>query len=196
MRKLRFTLLLPAIQLLGAVLLLEWGRRILGPRGLDTVYVSTARLFCFGLNAPAILFTIPALLPTYSSTANPSALDYRILESSIFGFSVAELSFLVGVIVLWFLVGRTIDRYRAFGVQQQWSKTGISVVVRVFMIILGACFFVAAVQSFNDFGRYNNPTGNRVQATLFLVWSLVLTILSGSKLVNLFRKANSDRLRS
>jgi hypothetical protein len=189
-RKLRFAFLLPVIQLLVAVLLRQWGRRILGPRGLDTIYVSTPRLLRFGLNAPAILFKIPALVPTYSPTSNPWALQYRILEFSIFGFSAAELSFLVGVIVLWFLVGRTIDRYRSPGAHQQSSKTGISVLVKIFMIILGACFFVAAVQSFNDFGRYNNPRGNLVQATLFLVWSLVLIILPGFNLVNLFRKAN------
>lgn len=103
MRNLKFGFILPLSQLCIAISLLEWGRRILGPRGLDTIYVSTPTLFCFGLNAPAMLFELPVLFAIPNPNTIPSALEYHLVEFSLFGRSARELLFLVGVVVLWFL---------------------------------------------------------------------------------------------
>lgn len=125
MRSMKFSFILPLSQLCIAISLLEGGRRILGPRGLDTIYVSTPTMFCFGLNAPAILFELPVLLARHNPTTNPSALEYHLLELSLVGFTAAQLLFLAGVVVVWFPVGRMIDHYGSPAVHQP-SRTTLS----------------------------------------------------------------------
>jgi hypothetical protein len=132
-------------------------------------------MFCFGLHAPAILFELPVLLTSHHPTTNLSALEYHLLEFSMFGFTAAQLLFLVGVVVVWFLVGRMIDRYGSPAVHQPSRTTLFLVLLKLLAMFLFIVF--AAVHSFCDPWLYNNLTGNRVQGLLFLAWSLVSVIL-------------------
>ncbi len=73
MRKLRFAL--PLVQFAVATLMLAWGHRVVAPRRLDTLYVPTIRLLCFGINAPAALFAfIAELLPIRPIDRAPASL--------------------------------------------------------------------------------------------------------------------------
>src|SRR3954465_4075719 len=95
MRKLRLRWILPSLQVTLALLLL-------GPRGGPGNPVPTSRLICLGLNAPAMLFIYadPALWGE----------SFDVLPRSIGGRDTADLFLLAGVAVVWYLVGRAIDR--------------------------------------------------------------------------------------
>jgi hypothetical protein len=177
MRNVKFSFILPLVQLCVAISLFEWALRIPGPLGLDTFYVPTPRLLCFGINAPAVLFRIPILLLMSVSERTHSALEHPLAEFSVLGLSASELSFLVGVVVLWFLVGRMLDHHSSSTFHERSRMTVFSVLLELLVMSMGVLLFVAAVHSFSDPWLYNNMIGNRAQGILFLAWSLVLVIL-------------------
>jgi hypothetical protein len=111
---------------------------------------------------------------------------------SLFGFGTSEISFLVGVVALWYLLGRLLDRRGSLAAPKQRRMTATRLSVQLLVMILGACLFFETLQSFRDPGRYNNPVGNLAQGILFLVWSFVLVILPGFTLANGIRRRHSS----
>jgi hypothetical protein len=174
MSKLKFAVLLPILQLLIAVILLQWGYREHGRRGLDTPYGSTATMVCHGLNAPALLLrALALLLPVAMATRVPT------LQ---FGFGLDEIFFLVGVGVLWSLVGGVLDRSRA----PKTSKSASNLWLNMFYVVLfvwGGCLMYSAVQALRSPGKWNNPAGNVTEGVLFAIWSLLFISISARRLI-------------
>jgi len=112
MHKLRLAAVLPIVQFVVAVLLLQWGYRIHIP-----MYLPTADLVCQGLNAPALLSRFP--LYAVQEWEPESAWVSR----PMLGLYGGDVFFLVGVIVVWFLVGRALDRRRA---ARTLGKSGVA----------------------------------------------------------------------
>ena len=167
MRQLRFVL--PTLQLLAAIALLQSGYRATGPRGLDTAYAPTSLFVCFGINAPAIPFKALALLFP-ERTDQPAPI--------FFGFSPADGFFLAGVVVVWFLVGRALDRRKSSKIAAVQAPSG-AIALRLFLllpVIWGCALLHMGVRVLHSPGRWNNYLGNVVEGTLFIAWSLLLII--------------------
>jgi hypothetical protein len=104
--RLKFSWLLPIGQVALAIFLLHWGQQleISTQRRMryDTPYVSTPALLCAGINGPA---RFVALLSYFFYR-------YDHAPPTVFGLDLERTFFFLGVAVLWFLVGRTIDARR------------------------------------------------------------------------------------
>ena len=95
MRKLKFAIVLPITQVLIALILLLWADRTPVPPKLDYYYLPPAWLICKGLNAPAMLLLVPFGGDWYFVPSMPI---------------VGRGLFLMFVAVVWYLVGRALDR--------------------------------------------------------------------------------------
>ena len=63
----------------------------------------SAKVFCMGVSAPALLFWF------FGASATESRPDTQPL--SVVGFNMGEILFFLGVVVLWFSIGRAIERH-------------------------------------------------------------------------------------
>jgi hypothetical protein len=176
MRKLRLAFLLPTIQVLFAASLLQWAQRRPVPRGGE-LYVPTARLICFGLNAPALIFRFLNPIRWGSS--------FAWVPRATLGFDTDDIFFLVGVIVVWYLTGRALDQR-----QQPWrtaegNRTSVrKILLYSILLAAGGALLVLGLQELGAH-RANNPASS-VEGILTLTWSIAL-IFSSSYL--LFRRA-------
>lgn len=150
-------LMFGALAFLLAATLLAIGHQasVAGGERFDTPYVPTVTLLCLGLNAPATLLMIPAA--------------FNLLRQwSFLGFADSEWYFLLGVAVTWFTVGRTLNRPLIDSGREilRW-------VLRIVLVLL-ATWLVYAGLFQTRMQPYNNPFGNKLEATLFMLWAIVL----------------------
>src|SRR5262245_5669312 len=165
--QLKLTWALPTGQLAVAIFLLEWGNRSHGQKRFDTLYSATPTLICGGINAPARV--LAAMASFFDRIDRP--------EPEIFGLPIDYIFFLTGIVILWMLVGWSLDRKR-------FSSTGRSawsplqrVLVGVPLVMVGILLFYQGVHGLLTPGRFNNYAGNVAQSLLFLLWSVVLIAL-------------------
>ena len=182
MHKLRLALIMPVIQFVVAAILLQWGYRTPVLRGSE-IYIPTARLVCRGLNAPALLFRI---LDPFTW-----GVEWHHIPRSILGFDTGDIPFLVGVIVVWYLVGRALDKRRIISGTAVKSRIAVALVA-CFLLLLGGFLFSVGLHDLGP-GRPNNPSPP-VGAVLTLVWSVALIFFSGRGLVSLVRRSSSMAL--
>jgi hypothetical protein len=155
MRQLKLSSALASLAVLIAATLITVGHRSPALPGLDTPFAPTATLFCFGLNAPAALLTIPAI---WSS----------LPRFEYLGFSASEWCFLIGVALTWFTVGL------AFQFRRSLSHPYWRWISRLLSLLAG---IVLAYQSRLVYSQpYNNPFGNKVEFALFILWTIVLLL--------------------
>ena len=156
----RFGTILPVLQLFIAAALLGRGHRALAPRSFDTLYVPSSTLICFGINAPALLFkSIWYVLPRASV--------------AVFGFSAEELTFLLGVVVVWCFVGCALDRHalsRGLTPQRATGKRRLHGIVEM---VVGLFLLYAALVPIRS-QSFNNAVGHTLEFILFASWSLAL----------------------
>jgi hypothetical protein len=167
-RKLRLAVALPTIQFVFAVITLQ--------QPSSGFYVSTSRLVCWGLSAPALLFRVQASWGPLST----------LVPASMFGIPTSDLFFLVGVIVVWYLVGRAVDR-------RLWPKPArttptITVVVRCFLVAVGGLLSYAALEDFHD-PTLSNIGRRPERGILTLAWGAGLVIFAGRGIVMTIRSA-------
>jgi len=178
MHKLRLALVLPVVQCIGAAFLLRWGYN-------DRIYdTPPAHLICRGLNAPALLFRF----------MNPIALGekYDWLPRSMLGFDTSDLFFLVGVVVVWYLVGHALDhRQTVTGAKRRSLATAL--IVNVVLIVLGVLFLLGAQYAFARQLVYYPYS--HIRAVLLLAWGLGLTFFSIRGLIRDFVKPVALRRR-
>jgi hypothetical protein len=183
MKRSRFSIVLPCAQVLLALVLWRVARHddTFRRLRLDTLYAPTAWLISNGINAPAILFRW--LGHTFDASAVNEAFANR------FDFELSEAAFFVGVAVVWFLVGRAIDRRIALdgATAPPPSKSAFTAVVFILLGMLGALFAVEGFYGFKYLGRWNNPHGNLIQDVLFLAWAIALLYISTSYFTDRFR---------
>jgi hypothetical protein len=176
MRKPRLAVLAPMIQLVVAIALLLVAHRTSAPKGFESsYYVPTAALVCYGINAPASLVKLIGMLVVFLTNR----------PISIHGFGIEDAWFLVGVTLVWYMIGRKLDRLRSVAESQKLRKlSATEIMVKLLLLLLGGYFFYLAIEAFLVFGKWNNPTGNIAEGFLFLAWSVVLILLPAKKLLN------------
>lgn len=163
--RVRLSLLLPSAQLLLAVAMWEWARRAPWPKGSDTLYFPTVDLVSKGINGPAVLLTRILELPFDRENYWPG---------SILGLPPDRILFYLGVVVLWYLVGRALDRYIHSKAPGRTRMTVGRAVANLLCVVLGICIFVGALTFLHIPYQQNNPTGYLALGILLLAWSAVL----------------------
>lgn len=176
--QLRLRWVLPIAQLIAAVLLLQWGRHLEGSQSrFDTLYFPTPALVCKGINAPATVLAGVAFF--FDRVDHP--------RPTIFGSTLDYPLFIIGILILWYLVGRVLDSWRSTGKSfLAWTWLRL-VFIGGPLAVLGALFLYESLQGFRDPWRWNNRTGNLVHSVLLLLWSIVLIGLPGLKLIQRLR---------
>jgi hypothetical protein len=173
------------VQLLLAIGLLKWGvwQEHHPPGSFDTAYVATPTFACEGINAPAVF-----LGNVVRAVAPPRRANEAVSDKLLGGYN---LSFLLGVIILWYLVGRGVDRRisRSAGAQ---TTVGARV-SQALQVIVGICLLPIGIGYIGSGARLNNALGNTLSGTLFLAWSLVLIALPGATLVKAIRRRHLPR---
>ena len=176
MRKLRLALVLPITQFIVATILLHWGVRV-------EFYAPTPRLICWGLNAPALLFT--------SLDPGRWGPTFAWWPGSIIGVDMDDVFFLAGVIVVWYVVGRALDQRRTSVSAARRLGMVTTLIVQVLLLALGALLLVGGLWDLRhwQFGVVGQPPW---RAVITLMWSAGLILLSGRGLV---RAIFADRRR-
>ena len=161
--QLRWQIVLPLLHL-GIALALSIAP-LTSPVAYDTIFIPTAIMVRDGLNAPALF--LRALVPALGLH------KYDQQPAKLAGVSYSDLFFLLGVIVVWHLVGRSIDARQA-GTHCIRSRT-MTVVRSLCLVLVGVVLlWVGALPGLVQWGRYNNPTGNLASGVLHLSWSMFL----------------------
>ncbi len=181
MPRLKLALVLPIVQVGITAILTQWADRVSwillgssrapGPLVHLHLFVIELRVIWRGVNAPAFpLGQLVWVLPSY-----------RIL-----GFGVDDLFYLVGVLILWYLIGRKLDRRRIVIPAAESRTTITKILSLLFTLALGMYLFVLSLVNFHEqfsFAReYYTRFDGLAVCGLFLIWSLILIISSGLKL--------------
>ncbi len=183
MSKLRFVLLLPFLQFVIAVSLLGLGQTAMPPRGPDTLYVPITAMICTGITAPAILFKLPLhWVPVY-------------YWPNVGKFSAGDLLFLVGVVVVWAMVGRIIDARLLRSNQAIRPRLGPRrTVFAVLMLLLGLLLFYMGIVPLQN--SPGSVSGGIAEAILFFVWGGILTLVNIVRLLrSIYGTYNWHRVR-
>ena len=182
MRKPKLALVLPIVQVGITAILTQWADRVSwillsnssrAPGRLVHLhlFMIELRVIWRGVNAPAFpVGWLAELLPMY-----------RIL-----GFGVDDLFYLAGVFVLWYLVGRRLDRCRIETPPADPRTTSGKIPFHLLIMALGMCLLFLSLLEFHreiSFARdYFIRFYDLAVCTLFLLWSLILLIFSGVSL--------------
>jgi len=168
MHKLRLAIVLPIIQVVIAAILLR-----LGKRPPVAMFVPTAQRINWGLNAPALLFRA---VPVFVAGREPAS---TWPSRSVLGFDVSDLFFLVGVIVVWFLVGRALDRRRTSKTAGGHRSATALVAHPLLLALAGLLFYLGLLErrSYLDL----------VRTLLMWIWSASLIFVSIRGLVRVLR---------
>jgi len=134
------------------------------------MYVPTADLVCQGLNAPALLSRFP--LYAVQEWGPESAWVSR----PMLGLYGGDVFFLAGVIVVWFLVGRALDRRRTARALGK-SRVIIELAKHSFLLAVGAFLLLGGILDFS-FPYFSNMGYSPERALLTLIWSVSLLFIS------------------
>jgi hypothetical protein len=170
-RKLRFSLVLPVVQLTITGILTLWADRawwLDSPRPQSfAVHVPSlvieARSIWRGVNAPTFPFCVQEFSPEHVPR-----------------YGVREGPYLIAVVVLWFLVGRFLDRRRGLrvpggpGIGLRKSLIALLVMAwGIFLLYIGLVFLAA------NAGLGIPRSDDQFAALLFILWSVILIAFSG-----------------
>lgn len=189
MRTVRLALVLPVVQGLIVAIVLVWR-----DLAVQLVYQATFRIsphelrvdecvimtdaILRGINAPAIFFELLAL-------------SVGLRDHPVFGVAIENLFYLVGVFVLWYFVGKTLDhrispsssKIRGTSPGRPW--------INLSLIGLGALLLSGSVQSYRAFAHYNYQRGWFISVAIGLIWGLVLVIFPGLSLTRWIRRGTT-----
>jgi hypothetical protein len=197
MRKVRFAVILPTAQVFVAAILLVWTDLAISivyrywwrfPRRevyIDACVIATNTV-SHGINAPALLF-------------RGLALSLRLQGHPVWGVGVEDVFYLAGVVVLWYLVGRTLDRRRLRITTSASRMSTGRVWFNLLLVLWGTLLFVGCFTSFYELTR---ASGVNIHTFYFnsdiwalaltLVWALILMIFPGLNLAHWIRRRHVD----
>jgi hypothetical protein len=171
MEKVKYSLALPSIQLLLAFALWPYWVRSQSP-----LATSAPILIYYGINAPALPFKALAV-----------PLRDRV------GLWPEQILFFVGVIIVWFLVGKAFDRYRTSGISGQASRFTIARAAwNMLLITSGMVAFIASVTDVAGLQMsWRRSEAAKLFVIMILVWSVLLIVIPALILRNDIRNKRS-----
>lgn len=176
MRKLRFAIALPLLQLSIAWLLLVWPSEF-------SPYLGDTRAFCYAINAPIMVL----LAPVYYMG------PIRGLPRYILGVRSDHLMVLAAVAILWVLVGLGLDHYFRQPAPRQKLLTLRATLVDSILVACGIWLFFSVGMDWilrTDSEGQHSPF-DLIDGTIAVAWSLILVIWSGRRLFRAIRQRRS-----
>jgi len=171
MWKLRLSLVLPLVQVAIFLCVFKWH-----------VFYSSRIDWWTALNAPTLLLLDPLV----------SFAPIRWMPQRIIGLLPRDFIVLVGAIILWFCVGRTLDKIRAQNPPQETRRNTNASLVSIFLIACGIRLFVIGLKSMLPaFPRQQHPLAELATGLVTVVWSLGLILLPALKLLKRVRSGTS-----
>jgi len=184
--KLKLSLVLPTVQVVITAILTQWadrvdwillgGKRAPGRFAHLHLLAIEARIIWRSINAPAFMSTRLALLLP----------PYRVV-----GFGLDDLLYLAAVAVLWYFVGRLLDRRRSSIAQTGNEITTGKATAFVFLMALGGFLLLTSLWTMQNELSFAQSYFLRIDAfivaTLFLLWAMVLLIFPGWRLARRLR---------
>lgn len=136
-----------------------------------------AKVFCMGVSAPALLFWF------FGAFAAESRPDTQPL--SVVGFNMGEILFFLGVVVLWFSIGRAIERYWSCKPSNHRELSISERCVLILLMVWGVLLLATDIWFLRDLSLSNNGwTPNsfldfpRIAVmSMALIWSMLLIVL-------------------
>lgn len=177
MRKLRFALILPLIQLAIAWNLLVW-------KGQYITFLGNARAFCFAINAPIMVM----LAPFYYLA------PLRWMPSDIMGIRSDNFLALVAVGILWLLVGLRIDRFRREIRPRLDVSPFRNMLLNVFFMVCGTWLFVRVGMEWilrADSGGRHMPS-DILHGAIAIAWSVFLIVPAVRSLLRAIRPETTN----
>lgn len=170
--RIRLRLLLPAIQIVIAVLLLIVGNnQMAAHRGQDVYFGPPANWICYALNAPATVLR-SAVMYLWEKLGRPFDTHVIAIDNAIFILGVGLVWFLVGAgIEVWLRKGRNVDPLVSAG--------PLRLVIDLSLMLLGLAFVVLVGYGTRDLLRMQSLASAITQAALYAIWGLVLLIVYG-----------------
>jgi len=181
-RKLKFSLLLPTVQVILTAVLTLWADRVdwmllglssraPGPYVHVHLLAIEARHIWSGINAPTFPFCFA-----------------KGVWLPVLGMGVGEILYLVAVALLWYWVGSYFDQSRGLAVPEISRAKTSRTTFRFLLVAWGILLLFWNVSTIGDAfpvlflgGRLFRPDVVIVR-TLFLLWSAILIVLPGRKL--------------
>jgi len=174
MSAVKLSIILPSVQVPLAIALWEWSSHEPHPRKLGYVPWPTDVLICYGINAPAIFFSRLASYPL--RMASPPWFLAR--------YNYAELTFFVGVALLWFLVGTAADRKMTkFATERQ--VTALTALWHALLLLVGVLVLLEGLRGFLLPWHRGNYWGTITESILCVAWSVALI---GSPILSYFKR--------
>lgn len=177
MRKLRLKWLLPSLFLGLTAMQLAWSERIDGILQPLRTYVGRIGDLWHALNAPALFLL--AIGIHFAPIRQPQ---------TIANFPIDTILFLAGGIVLWFVIGKMLDRYGEQTTPLPNVRGAIVLSTRVLILLWGIylCWEAIRASSATDYLGRRVP-GSVLDGVIVLSWSVILIILSGRSLMRATR---------
>lgn len=147
-----------------------------------------AKVLCMGISAPALLFCFIGTLPTESRLYTQPL--------SVVGFNLGEILFFLGVVVLWYFIGRAIERHWLSKSPNHKGLTILDFCALLSLMVWGLVLFATDIwflryvshleggwtlNSFVDFPRV-------AVMSLALIWSMLLVVLPARTLSHALRR--------
>jgi hypothetical protein len=136
---------------------------------------------CFGLNAPAVPFLNARTILLRVFDAHWQY-DIPWMQQLIFGLGVDYFLFLCGVVLLWYAVGRALDRRRASTLTRRTVR--ITFVACPLLLLYGAALGASGIV---ELGRRVKELDPPVGEFLVLIWSAILIFTSGKRIATAIR---------
>jgi hypothetical protein len=187
---LKLSRVLPPVSVAVAAGLLQWGRHSRPPVVLDTLWVPTPTLLCYGINAPA--FRITEIVDQILSSLR----NHLLSDAAHSG----DIIFLVIVAMFWYMVGRRMDYSRSTHTSTaptHLKEIAWEVLVMLYGLTLliviclhNVLFTNPAKNSYAD----NNFLGELVFQALWFIWALILIIVPSRDLFGVIRRRRQAML--
>jgi hypothetical protein len=190
MKKLKFAFVLPTLQVFITAILTWWANRVSWILLANTsrapgrlvyldLFVIQARVIWRGVNAPASpLVYIAEFLPS----------------RKLLSFGVGDVSYLAGVAILWYSVGKALD-HRIPSTLRDPKIPRMQVVTNCLLVVWAVLLLAISLKDFGDEIAFARDYFVRIDAfmvlTLFLSWSLVLLVFPGARLARLATRKRS-----
>lgn len=165
MQKLRWSWALPIIQLAVAVTLVQYSYHAPLPPGVD-LSVPPAWTICRGIDAPAILFRTFGHYVIRIGTRSPE----EGAPEKILGFYTDDWLFLAGVVLVWYLVGRALQRRWRARETRAAQNVIAALVSYSLQVASGVLLLFMGVHDL----QYPNSSYSDAAAFLILSWALIL----------------------
>jgi hypothetical protein len=154
--------------------------------GANRSPVPTTRLVCSGLNAPAVLF---AKLIAAAGVALKWLPGLVYLPGLDYDVEISDIFILVGVILVWFLVGRSIDRQRGPNPEVK-SRTATALLWYTFLFATGGLLFFVGLLDFQQ-PNFDNLSHRLYRGILTLLWAVSLIFIASKGLTRTIRSRNT-----